>query len=718
MNQDYFKLVGETLPAYQQEQINHVLKLLAEGNTVPFIARYRKEQTGSLDEVAIREIQETYATVASREERRQSVLKLIQDQGKLTPTLAKKITAAADLQTIEDLYAPYKKKRQTKAEKARQKGLQPLADWLLSNPTTGDVQAVASDYLSADVPDTDAALAGAHEIVAEWIGEQADYKEWIRRQMKQKGALASKQSAKGEDPDGRYEIYYDFSAALTALKPYQILALNRGEKEGILTIHVAYDEFPLIQYLVHQVISGHPVSTPQLQAAIQDGLDRFIVPSITREIRRELTEKAEAQAIQTFSENLYHLLMQQPLKGKTVLGWDPAYRTGSKLAVMDPTGRVLAKTIVYPTPPHNQTEAAEQTLLQLVKDYHIDIVAIGNGTASRESEAFVAGVIKAHHLDLQYAIVNEAGASVYSASQIAREEFPDYQVEERSAVSIGRRLQDPLAELVKVEPQAIGVGQYQHDVSQTKLSDQLDFTVEMVVNRVGVNVNTASASLLKHVAGITPSVAKNIIARRNTEGIFHSRAELKTVKRLGPKAYEQAAGFLRVPTSENILDNTGIHPESYALTEHILQGAGIALSDLNQLAVKDAIRQWDLAQLQETFSIGKETLQDIQSALLTPGLDPRDHVQGPALRQDVLSLDDLELGMQLEGTVRNVVDFGAFVDVGVKQDGLVHISHLSTKYVKKASDVVAVGDIVDVWVIEIDKKRHRIGLSMIAPKDA
>ncbi|MDO4670640.1 MAG: Tex family protein [Aerococcus sp.] len=716
MNQDYFALVGEALPAFQQKQINHVLTLLSDGNTVPFIARYRKEQTGALDEVEIRNIQETYDMVENREDRRQSVLKLIADQDKLTSALEKKILSAPDLQAIEDLYAPYKKKRETRAEKARQKGLQPLAEWLLSNPTEGNVLLEAEKYRSDEVADAKEALDGAHEIVAEWIGEQADYKDWIRRHMKQKGTLVSQKSAKAEDDEHLYEIYYDFQAKLDTLKPYQILAINRAEKEGILSVNVDDDEFTLIQYLVSQVIKGHPVSTLQLQAAIQDSLDRFIVPSITREIRRELTEYAEDHAIHTFSDNLYHLLMQQPLKGKTVLGWDPAYRTGSKLAVMDPTGRVLDKTIVYPTPPHNKTEEAEATLLQLVNDYQIDIVAIGNGTASRESEAFVSSVIKKNHLDLQYAIVNEAGASVYSASKIAREEFPDYQVEERSAVSIGRRLQDPLAELVKVEPQAIGVGQYQHDVSQSKLSDQLDFTVELVVNRVGVNVNTASASLLKHVAGITPSVATNIIKRRNEEGIFASREELKQVKRLGPKAYEQAAGFLRVPASENILDNTGIHPESYALTESLLAASDIALDAINTPAAKARIQQWSIPELQETFSAGKETLTDIQSALLEPGLDPRDHVQGPTLRQDVLSLDDLEIGMPLQGTVRNVVDFGAFVDIGVKQDGLVHISRLSKKFVKQASDVVSVGDIVDVWVVEIDKKRKRIGLSMIAPE--
>ncbi|MDO4680404.1 MAG: Tex family protein [Aerococcus sp.] len=716
MNQDYFSLVGEALPAFKQDQINQVLRLLDDGNTVPFIARYRKEQTHSLDEVAIRDIQSTYERVEAREERRQSVLKLIGDQGKLTMELETKINRAKDLQTIEDLYAPYKKKRQTKAEKARQKGLQPLADWLLSNPTIGNVHEQAEQYLSDEVASVQDALAEAHEIVAEWIGEQADYKEWIRRHMKQKGELVSTKHPKGEDEEHLYEIYYDFHAKLDQLKPYQILAMNRAEKEGILSITAEDDEFTFIQYLVGQVIQGHPVSTSQLQAAIQDGLERFILPSIEREIRRELTDRAEDHAIDTFSENLYHLLMQQPLKGKTVLGWDPAYRTGSKLAVMDPTGRVLAKTIVYPTPPHNKTEEAEKTFLELVDNYQIDIVAIGNGTASRESEAFVSDVIKKNHLSLQYVIVNEAGASVYSASKIAREEFPDYQVEERSAVSIGRRLQDPLAELVKVEPQAIGVGQYQHDVSQTKLRDQLDFTVEMVVNRVGVNVNTASVSLLEHVAGITPSVAKNIVTRRNDEGIFQSREELKDVKRLGPKAYEQAAGFLRVPASDNILDNTGIHPESYQLTQQILTAQGIDIQSLNEDSVKTQIRQWNIAKLTEDFKVGRETLQDIQKALLEPGIDPRDHVQGPTLRQDVLTLDDLEVGMPLEGTVRNVVDFGAFVDVGVKQDGLVHISRLSKKFVKNASDVVSVGDIVNVWVVGIDKKRKRIDLSMVEPK--
>lgn len=715
MESSYIQIINKQLP-FNQKQIENVLSLLEEGNTVPFIARYRKEVTQSLDEVEIRDIEQAYQYTKQLEERKASVLSTIEDQGKLTKELADKIKSATVLQTVEDLYAPYKQKRRTKATIAKENGLEPLAKWLFSSPTSGNVTEEAGKYLNEEITDVKAALAGAHEIMAEWISEDADLRSWLRKYTLKEGRLVSVKRKNAEDEKNIFEIYYNFNQAIGNLKPYQVLAINRGEKLKILNVSIESDEFPVINHLVKKFIDGHPVSTREIQSAIQDALDRFLNPSIEREIRSKLTETAEQHAISTFSNNLGHLLMQPPLKGRTVLGLDPAFRTGCKLAIVDATGKVLAKDVIYPHAPVNKKEAAAKTFNQMVEKYNVEMVAIGNGTASRESEQFVSEQIKDNDLDIVYSIVNEAGASVYSASEIAREEFPNYNVEERSAVSIARRLQDPLAELVKIDPKAIGVGQYQHDVSQKELSQTLDITVETVVNRVGVNLNTASASLLSHVAGLSMAVAKNVVNYRNENGVFKNRKELSKVKRLGPKTYEQAVGFIRISGGENILDNTGIHPENYKTVTQILNSQNIALDEIQSEENKQAIAKWDLNNLSESFEIGKETLLDIQKALLAPGRDPREDVAAPILRSDVLSLKDLKVGMKLQGTVRNVVDFGAFVDVGVKQDGLVHISRMSNKFVSNPGDIVSVGDILDVWVAEVDEKKGRIGLSMLEIK--
>ncbi|MCY3051111.1 RNA-binding transcriptional accessory protein [Aerococcus urinae] len=716
MTNQLIEKLQQELPDYKSYQIENVITMLNEGNTVPFIARYRKERTGSLDEVAIQSIQEAYEYQEHLEERKETILKAIDDQGKLTDSLRKEILEADQLQALEDLYSPYKKKRRTKATKAKEQGLEPLADWLKTNPLSGSIEEEADKYINDQVNSGEEALAGAHEILCEWISEVAKYRSHSRQYVWEKGYLASKKRAQAEDEKETYAIYYDFAAPLSELKSYQVLAINRAEKEKVVSVSLDIEAEPLIQAFSADLIVKDSIASPLLEKAIEDSLARFLLPQAFRAIRTQVTETAEDHAIDNFSENLKNLLMQQPLKGQVVLGWDPAYRTGCKLAVLDETGQVLDKTVVYPTPPHNKKEAAAKAVTDLIEKYQIGIIAIGNGTASRESEEFVAQMIQDNQLSCRYTIVSESGASVYSASEIARKEFPDYQVEERSAVSIGRRLQDPLAELVKIDPKAIGVGQYQHDVNQTKLNDQLDFTVELVVNRVGVELNTASASLLSHVAGLTKTVAKNIVTYRNENGKFESRKDLHDVPRLGPKAFEQAAGFLRITDGKNILDNTGIHPESYSVTEAILAADDIDPNAIREDDIHLKIKNWNINRLCKKYDIGRETLKDIQKALLVPGRDPRSQVAGPVLRQDVVQLEDLKPSMALQGTVRNVVDFGAFVDIGVKQDGLVHISKMSHRFVKDPQAVVSVGDIVDVWVDSVDVQKGRIGLTMLKPQ--
>ncbi|MDT2755096.1 Tex family protein [Enterococcus pseudoavium] len=716
LNQEIIQLLNKELTEYRPQQINVVLNLLSEGNTVPFIARYRKEMTGTLDEVQIREIEDRYNYLENLEKRKQEVLRLIDEQGKLTEELAQKIQQAVKVQKVEDLYRPYKQKRRTKATIAKENGLEPLAEYLLSFPSSGDVYAKAAEYVNEAIVNAEAALQGAHEIVAEQISDNPDFRTWIRTFTRNKGVYQSKVKNAEKDEKGVYEMYYDFAEPINKMVSHRVLASNRGEKEEILKVAIVVEEAKIFDYLERQLVENtRSITTEFVREAYKDSYKRFIGPAIEREIRNELTEEADEQAINIFGENLRNLLLQPPLKGKVVLGFDPAYRTGCKLAVVDETGKVLAIEVIYPHKPAAQAkrQAAGPAFQTLIKKYGVEMVAIGNGTASRESELFVAEQLKQLTQEVFYVIVNEAGASVYSASDIARGEFPDLQVEERSAVSIARRLQDPLAELVKIDPKAVGVGQYQHDVAQKRLSEQLDFVVETAVNQVGVNVNTASPQLLQYASGLNKTTAQNIVNYREENGAFTSRPQLKKVPRLGPKAYEQAIGFLRIPEAKNILDTTAIHPESYGSAKEILALAGVALQSLGTPEATEKIEALQIADLQKQLEIGKETIKDILQALLQPGRDMRDEMPAPLLRQDVLTMEDLQPGMELQGTVRNVIDFGAFVDIGVKQDGLVHISKLSKKFVKHPTDVVSVGDVVTVWVEGVDVKKGRISLTMV-----
>ncbi|HFJ6582251.1 TPA: Tex family protein, partial [Enterococcus faecium] len=709
LNQTIIQLVQKELSDYRPKQLTTVLNLLNEGNTVPFIARYRKEMTGSLDEVQIREIEERYAYLENLEKRKTEVIRLIDEQGKLTPELEAEITQAVKMQQVEDLYRPYKQKRRTKATIAKEKGLEPLAKWLMQL-TDGEVQSEAEKYIDKEkeVSSAEEALHGAHEIIAEQVSDNAKFRTWIRSYTYNKGMYVSNVKDEQADEKGVYEMYYDFAEPVHKMVSHRILATNRGEKEDILKVFFQVDEAAILAYLDRQIVKN-PASPSSsfVREAYQDSYKRFIQPAIERELRNELTEKADEQAIAIFGENLRNLLLQPPLKGKVVLGFDPAYRTGCKLAVVDATGKVLAIEVIYPHKPAAQAkrEAAGPAFIQLINKYQVDMVAIGNGTASRESELFVAEQLKSADHKTYYAIVNEAGASVYSASEIARKEFPHLQVEERSAVSIARRLQDPLAELVKIDPKAVGVGQYQHDVSQKRLAEQLDFVVETAVNQVGVDVNTASPQLLQHISGLNKTTAQNIVIYREENGEFTARTQLKKVPRLGPKAYEQAIGFLRVPGGKNILDNTGIHPESYSIAKEILTSVQLSEKELGTEEAVEKLTRLSVEKLAESLSVGEETLADILAGLTQPGRDMRDEMPAPLLRTDVLSMEDLKPGMELTGTVRNVIDFGAFVDIGVKQDGLVHISKLSKKFVKHPTDVVSVGDIVTVWIEQVDTKK-------------
>lgn len=719
LNQTIIQLVQKELSDYRPKQLTTVLNLLNEGNTVPFIARYRKEMTGSLDEVQIREIEERYAYLENLEKRKTEVIRLIDEQGKLTPELEAEITQAVKMQQVEDLYRPYKQKRRTKATIAKEKGLEPLAKWLMQL-TDGEVQSEAEKYIDKEkeVSSAEEALHGAHEIIAEQVSDNAKFRTWIRSYTYNKGMYVSNVKDEQADEKGVYEMYYDFAEPVHKMVSHRILATNRGEKEDILKVFFQVDEAAILAYLDRQIVKN-PASPSSsfVREAYQDSYKRFIHPAIERELRNELTEKADEQAIAIFGENLRNLLLQPPLKGKVVLGFDPAYRTGCKLAVVDATGKVLAIEVIYPHKPAAQAkrEAAGPAFIQLINKYQVDMVAIGNGTASRESELFVAEQLKSADHKTYYAIVNEAGASVYSASEIARKEFPHLQVEERSAVSIARRLQDPLAELVKIDPKAVGVGQYQHDVSQKRLAEQLDFVVETAVNQVGVDVNTASPQLLQHISGLNKTTAQNIVIYREENGEFTARTQLKKVPRLGPKAYEQAIGFLRVPGGKNILDNTGIHPESYSIAKEILTSVQLSEKELGTEEAVEKLTRLSVEKLAESLSVGEETLADILAGLTQPGRDMRDEMPAPLLRTDVLSMEDLKPGMELTGTVRNVIDFGAFVDIGVKQDGLVHISKLSKKFVKHPTDVVSVGDIVTVWIEQVDTKKGRISLTMLSP---
>ena len=714
-------IVKQELNQYSPKQIDTVLALLEDGNTVPFIARYRKDQTGSLDEVQIREIEERHRYLVNFEKRKDEVIRLIDEQEKLTDEILNDLMNAKTLTALEDIYRPFKQKKRTKATIAKEAGLEPLAEFLLAC-TSEEVEAKAATFFNEEkeILTVEDALNGALEIIAEKVSDNAYYRKLLREYTVQKAMLVTSLKDKEKDEKHVYEMYYEYQELVKTIVPHRILAVNRAEKEGVLKVSLEVDEtIPLEKIMKKEILNVNSPSAPYVKAAIEDSYKRFIAPAIEREIRSELTEKAQTQAIEIFGENLQNLLLQAPMKGHVILGLDPAYRTGCKLAIIDETGKVLDKAVIYPHQGASDFKRAQAgtTFKKLLEDYQVTLVAIGNGTASRESEAFVSEQIKGINRKIYYTIVSEAGASVYSASEIARKEFPDYQVEERSAVSIARRLQDPLAELVKIDPKAVGVGQYQHDVSQKQLDARLDIVVETAVNKVGVNVNTASAALLEHIAGLTKTTAANVVAFRDENGKFTNRSQLKKVPRLGPKAFEQAVGFLRIVDGKNPLDGTDIHPESYEFAEKILDKIQAKKVEIGTEKVEQALSALDKRSLGDELGIGLETLELIFAGLTKPGRDPREEVDPPILRSDVLSMEDIQVGMELQGTIRNVVDFGAFVDIGVKQDGLVHISRMKKGFVKHPSDVVAVGDIVTVWVTEIDMKKGRVSLSMLPPKE-
>lgn len=685
-----------------------VVQLLDEGNTVPFIARYRKEQHGTMDDQTIRALAERLHYLRGLEQRRQEVSQAIEAQGKLTPELAAALGQATTLAEVEDLYRPYRPKRRTRASIAREKGLEPLAEALRQGKGQ-DALALAQPYVQPEkgVETAEEALQGASDILAEALSDDAALRKRLRNHIQRTGVLQAKGAT---EEDTVYRLYYDFAERVTKLQSHQILAINRGEKEEALKVAVQADGPGAVQLVQRAFIRpGNPYED-RLRATAQDAWDRLLFPSLEREVRADLTERAQEQAIHTFALNLRPLLMQPPVKNKVILGFDPAYRTGCKLAVVDPTGKVLETGVIYPTKPHNKVEEGKRVLRRLCDTHHIQCIAIGNGTASRESELFVAEFIREYSGDVSYMVVSEAGASVYSASPLGAEEFPDYDVSLRSAVSIARRLQDPLAELVKIDPKAIGVGQYQHDMPQVRLGETLDGVVEDCVNAVGVDLNTASPALLRRVAGVTAAVAKNIVAYREENGPFPDRKTLKKVPKLGPKAFEQCAGFLRLPEGKEWLDRTAVHPESYPAARKLLDLWGYPLEEAAMLP--QWLRQQGLQQVAEQCGVGVPTLQDIAAELQKPGRDPRDQLPPPLLRQDVLSMEDLKPGMELQGTVRNVVDFGAFVDIGVHQDGLVHISQIADRYVRHPSDVLTVGDVIRVTVLEVDQKKKRIALTM------
>ncbi len=698
-------------------QVDAAVKLIDEGNTIPFIARYRKEATGTLDDEQLRKLHERLTYLRNLEDKKEQVLTSIEEQGKLTEELKKQILAAETLVVVEDLYRPYRPKRRTRATIAKEKGLEPLAAVIMLQKTKQPVEELAAEYLNPEkeVNTVEDAIAGAKDIIAESISDEADYRSWIRKITAQKGRVIS--AAKDEKAESVYEMYYDFEEPVNRLAGHRVLALNRGEKEKFLTVKIEAPEEDIIRYLEKKTLHGdNPYTTPILKAVAEDSYKRLIAPAIEREIRNDLTEKAEDGAIEVFKKNLEQLLMQPPIVGQTVLGWDPAFRTGCKLAVVDPTGKVIGTTVIYPTAPTTpqKIKASKDVLKKIIAKYNITLISVGNGTASRESEMFIVELLKEIPQKVQYVIVNEAGASVYSASKLASEEFPKFDVGQRSATSIARRLQDPLAELVKIDPKSIGVGQYQHDMNQKKLSGALSGVVEDCVNRVGVDLNTASAPLLSYISGISGTIAKNIVAYREENGRFVSRKQLLKVAKLGPKAFEQCAGFMRIQGGDNPLDGTSVHPETYEAAEKLLKKQGFSVEDLSggklvglSLTVKD------YKKLAEELGIGEITLRDIVKELEKPARDPRDEMPKPILRTDVLEMKDLTEGMLLKGTVRNVIDFGVFVDIGVHQDGLVHISEITDKkFIKHPLEVVSVGDIVDVKVLSVDMKKKRIALTM------
>lgn len=699
------------------KQVSVVLSMLAEGNTVPFIARYRKEATGALDEETIRSINEVYEYQVNLLKRKEDVIRLIDEKGMLTDELKNSIMNCTKLVEVEDLYRPYKEKKKTKATEAIAMGLEPLAKMMMSFPINGNLDDMASKFVNDKVKSIEDAITGAKYIIAEWISDNASYRKWIRSYFYKNGIIISKLKKNAEDEGKVYEMYYDYNEPVKGIKPHRILALNRGEKEKVLNVSIDVDKDGVLAYLEKKLIKNDKsFVVDSIKEAIDDSYKRLIAPSIEREIRTELSEKGEEAAIDNFGKNLEALLLTPPMKEQVVLAFDPGFVNGCKLAIVDKNGKYLDSTVIKPFLNSNSEDRirlSKEVVVQLIKRYHVDIIAIGNGTASRESEKFCADMIKEYNLDCKYVIVSEAGASIYSASPIAAEEFPDLAIEKRSAVSIGRRLQDPLAELVKIPPEGIGVGLYQHDVSQKKLSSSLDFVVEKCVNSVGVNVNTASSSLLSYVSGLTKKACQKIIDYREKVGKILSREEIHDKKLLTDKAYEQAIGFLRIPDGENPLDKTAIHPESYNVAVSLLQDLGFTINDIGSSYLIDRLNQIDVNCYQEKLKTDQYTLEDVILSLKKPNLDPRDEMPQPLLRSDILDIKDLTIGMKLQGTVRNVVDFGVFIDIGLHNDGLAHISKLTDKYIKHPSEVVSVGDIVDCYVDDMSLEKGKVSLSLL-----
>ncbi|MBE6152798.1 MAG: RNA-binding transcriptional accessory protein [Firmicutes bacterium] len=715
MNELIIKEISTNLKV-SEKQIISTLKLLEEGNTIPFIARYRKEVTGSLDEEQIRSISEVYEYQVNLLKRKEDVIRLIDEKGLLTDELKQKILSAEKLVDVEDLYRPYKEKKKTKATEAINNGLEPLAKIIMSFKVNGTLEELTKKFLNDKVKTSEEAIQGAKYIIAEWISDNASYRKWIRNYTMRNAIVVTKKKKDAEDEKKVYEMYYDYTECLRTIKPHRYLAINRGEKEKIISVSMDINKDEILNNLYSRIIKDEKsIVTDIVKDAINDSYKRLIAPSIEREIRSEIFDNAEEVAIDIFAKNLEKLLLTPPMKEKHVLGLDPAYRTGCKLAVLDKTGKPLNISVIYPHEPKNEYDKAKKHVLDLIDKYNIDIIAIGNGTASRESEAFAADVIKEANRKVEYIIVNEAGASVYSASKLAIKEFPDLHVEERSAISIGRRLQDPLSELVKIDTKSIGVGQYQHDVSSKKLNESLDFVVSKSVNQVGVNINTASASLLQYVSGLSKKLIDNILEYRDKYGKFMSREELKKIKSMGDKSYEQSIGFIRIIDGTNPLDQTSIHPESYDSTIKLLKELNLDIKDIGSDKLSDTLDEINIDEYTSKLNIDKYTLEDIIKSLKQPLRDPRDNFEKPLLKSDILKIEDLKIGMKLQGTVRNVVDFGVFIDIGLKNDGLAHISKLTTNYIKHPMEVVSVGDIVDCYVDDIFIDKNKVALSLLDP---
>ena len=713
MNDTIIKEISKDL-GISEKQVTTVLELLSDGNTIPFIARYRKEATGALDEEVIRKINEVYEYQLNLLKRKEDVIRLIDEKGLLTEELKNTILACSKLVEVEDLYRPYKEKKKTKATDAIKNGLEPLAKKIMSFPINGSIEELAKPYINENISDTEKAVEGASYIIAEWISDNASYRKYIRNYLFKNATITSKIKKKAEDSNKVYEMYYDYSEVVKYAKPHRIMAMNRGEKEGVLSVSLDYDKDNIISFLEKKLIKNNKSFVVDIvKNAIVDSLKRLILPSVEREIRAELKENAEIASINNFSTNVENLLLTPPMKEKVVLGYDPAFRTGCKLAVLDKTGKPLEIAVIYPTEPHLKIEESKKKVLELIDKYNIDIIAIGNGTASRESESFIADVIKEAKRHVDYIIVNEAGASVYSASKLAIEEFPDLTVEKRSAISIGRRLQDALSELVKIDPKSIGVGLYQHDVTPKKLDESLKFVVEKCVNSVGVNINTASRSLLSYVSGLSKRSIDAILNRRNDEGKFTTRDEIKKLKGITPKVYEQSIGFMRILDGVNPLDKTSIHPESYDATIRLLNSLSFDVTSIGSDELKNALKDIDIDKKSKELDIDKYTLEDIVKSLISPERDPRDDMPKPILKSDVLHIEDLHVGDKLQGTVRNVVDFGLFIDIGLHNDGLAHISKLSNQFIKHPSDLFSVGDIVDCYVDDIKVETEKVSLSLI-----